>query len=148
MTVTLVPQPTGGGFGAPGLEHLRVLVGDGDSRFAGALADLLRCKRVFDVVDVVTSAREMVESAEHLVPDVALIGEFPDADVGELTRCIGRTSGAAVILLVRPTSGVPAQVHAHAFLRREGTVEEILDGFLEVAAFAAALQNSRRRSAV
>lgn len=144
MTVSLVPQLAEVGYGAHGLDPLRVLVGDGDPQFADALAQLLRCEGVFDVVDVVTSARETVESAEHLVPDVALIGDFPGADVGELTRCIGRTSGAAVILLVSPTSGAPAQVQASAFLRREGTVEQILDGFLEVAAFAAALQSSRR----
>lgn len=125
---------------------LRVLVADGDLAFAAALGTLLGGDPLVELVAVVSSPGEAAESLERLVPDVALIGEFPGRNLGHLRATLRRLDRVAAVLLLRPDreeEGAPREFEASAFLRREPSAEETLKGFFEVAVLAVVSQISR-----
>jgi len=132
-----------------GIPPLRVIVADDDAAFATALGRVLNGDPMIDLVAVVESVREAAEAIERTSPDVALIGEFPGSDLRELAQRTERIRRLAVVVVIRPEQGErrdPGDIQAVAFLRRESSAEETLEGFLEVAAFAVAAQRSREDS--
>jgi DNA-binding NarL/FixJ family response regulator len=119
-----------------------VVVAEADAGFAAELADVLRRDPRIAVLEVVTSAGETIATAEELLPDAVLVGELPDAALETVTQSIERLGSVAVILLVGPEQvrTRPPGVRGDGFLHREGTAEEVLSGFFEVASLAVRLR--------
>jgi DNA-binding NarL/FixJ family response regulator len=125
-----------------GVDRVTVVVGEGDPEFAREVADVLQLDPRVEVLGVVASASETIARAEELLPDIVLVGDLPDRDLGSLTTSLDRLRSVAVILLVRPEEleALPEGVEAAGFLRRGATAEEVLRGFFEIAFLAARLR--------
>ena len=97
-----------------------------------------------EVVGIAANGEEAVKLAYELEPDVILMDlKMPVMDGLEATRRIRTGLSAQILLLTGTETPIGAQdakdAGANAFLRKERSVEELRQVFLEVASLAAVL---------
>jgi DNA-binding NarL/FixJ family response regulator len=98
-----------------------------------------------DVVGIAGNGQEAVDLAWKLQPDVILMDlKMPVLDGFEATRQIRATNSGAQILILTGTdeqigSEDVSAAGASGYLRKEQSVDELKDVFLEVASLAAVL---------
>jgi DNA-binding NarL/FixJ family response regulator len=98
-----------------------------------------------DVVGIAGNGQEAVDLARKLQPDVILMDlKMPVLDGFEATRQIRATDSGAQILILTGTdeeigSEDVSAAGANGYLRKEQSVAELKDVFLEVASLAAVL---------
>lgn len=124
---------------------VRVLIADDQRLFAESLMTVLSEDERVEVVGIAANGEEAVKLASELEPDVILMDlKMPVIDGLEATRRIRETGLSAQILLLTGTeTAIGAQdaidAGANAFLRKERSVDELRQVFLEVASLAAVL---------
>jgi DNA-binding NarL/FixJ family response regulator len=124
---------------------VRVLIADDQRLFAESLMTVLSEDERVEVVGIAANGKEAVKLASELEPDVILMDlKMPVIDGLEATRRIRETGLSAQILLLTGTeTAIGAQdaidAGANAFLRKERSVDELRQVFLEVASLAAVL---------
>lgn len=124
---------------------VRVVIADDQRLFAESLMTVLSEDERVEVVGIAANGEEAVKLVSELEPDVILIDlKMPVMDGLEATRRIRETGFSTQILLLTGTETlVGAQeaidAGANAFLRKERSVEELRQVFLEVASLAAVL---------
>ena len=124
---------------------VRVIIADDQRLFAESLMTVLSEDERVEVVGIAANGEEAVKLVSELEPDVVLMDlKMPVMDGLEATRRIRETGFSAQILLLTGTeTPVGAQdaidAGANAFLRKERSVEELRQVFLEVASLAAVL---------
>jgi two-component system response regulator DesR len=124
---------------------VRVLIADDQRLFAESLMTVLSEDERVEVVGIAANGEEAVKLASELEPDVILMDlKMPVMDGLEATRRIRETGlSAQILLLTGTTTPIGAQdaidAGANAFLRKERSVEELREVFLEVASLAAVL---------
>ena len=124
---------------------VRLLLADDDRLFAESLMAVLSEDDRIDVVGIAANGQEAVELAAALEPDVILMDlKMPVLDGLEATRRIRATDRLVQIMLLTGTATEIAEedvvdAGATAFLRKERSVQELRQVFVEVASLAAAL---------
>jgi len=124
---------------------VRLLLADDDRLFAESLMAVLSEDDRIDVVGIAANGQEAVELAAALEPDVILMDlKMPVLDGLEATRRIRATDRLVQIMLLTGTGTEIAEedvadAGATAFLRKERSVQELRQVFVEVASLAAAL---------
>lgn len=124
---------------------VRVVIADDQRLFAESLMTVLSEDERVEVVGIAANGEEAVKLVSELEPDVILIDlKMPVMDGLEATRRIRKTGFSTQILLLTGTETlIGAQdaidAGANAFLRKERSVEELRQVFLEVASLAAVL---------
>jgi DNA-binding NarL/FixJ family response regulator len=129
---------------------VRVLIADDQRLFAESLMAVLSEDERVEVVGIAANGEEAVKLVSELEPDVILMDlKMPVMDGLEATRRIRETGLSVQVLLLTGTEApIGAQdaidAGANAFLRKERSVEELRQLFLEVASLAAALGSPAR----
>jgi two-component system, NarL family, response regulator DesR len=124
---------------------VRVIIADDQRLFAESLMTVLSEDERVEVVGIAANGEEAVKLVSELEPDVILMDlKMPVMDGLEATRRIREAGFSAQILLLTGTeTTIGAQdaidAGANAFLRKERSVEELRQVFLEVASLAAVL---------
>jgi two-component system, NarL family, response regulator DesR len=124
---------------------VRVLIADDQRLFAESLMTVLSEDQRVEVVGIAANGKDAVKLVSELEPDVILMDlKMPVMDGLEATRRIRETGVSVHILLLTGTeTPIGAQdaidAGANAFLRKERSVEELRQVFLEVASLAAVL---------
>jgi DNA-binding NarL/FixJ family response regulator len=121
------------------------LIADDHRLFAESLMAVLGEDERIDVVGIAGNGQEAVDLARKLQPDVILMDlKMPVLDGFEATRQIRATDSRAQILILTGTdekfgSEDVSAAGASGYLRKEQSVAELKDVFLEVASLAAVL---------
>jgi DNA-binding NarL/FixJ family response regulator len=129
---------------------VRILIADDHRLFAETLMAVLGEDERVDVVGIAEDGQEAVELAAELQPDVVLMDlKMPVMDGFEATRRIRETGLDTQILILTGTDqeiGLEdaAVAGASGYLRKESSVAELKEVFLEVASLAAVLGHSSR----
>lgn len=128
---------------------VRVLIADDQRLFAESLMTVLSEDQRVEVVGIAANGEEAVKLAYELEPDVILMDlKMPVMDGLEATRRIRTGLSAQILLLTGTETPIGAQdakdAGANAFLRKERSVEELRQVFLEVASLAAVLGSPAR----
>jgi DNA-binding NarL/FixJ family response regulator len=124
---------------------VRVIIADDQRLFAESLMTVLSEDERVEVVGIAANGEEAVKLVSELEPDVILMDlKMPVMDGLEATRRIREAGFSAQILLLTGTETlIGAQdaidAGANAFLRKERSVEELRQVFLEVASLSAVL---------
>ncbi|MBA2359800.1 MAG: response regulator transcription factor [Actinobacteria bacterium] len=122
---------------------IRVLLADDHRLFAESLMRVLSEDERVDVVGIAENGEQAVDLALELQPDVILMDlMMPVMDGLEATRRIRGSGLHSQILLLTGTEtpvGPDDATGATAFLRKERSVEELRQVFLQVASLAALL---------
>ena len=138
-----MPSPPAGG-------AVRILIADDHRLFAESLMAVLSEDERVDVVGIAEDGQAAVELAAELQPDVILMDlKMPVIDGFEATRRIREAALDTQILILTGTdeeigSEDAAAVGASGYLRKESSVAELKEVFLEVASLAAVLGHSSR----
>jgi DNA-binding NarL/FixJ family response regulator len=129
---------------------VRILIADDHRLFAESLMTVLGEDDRVDVVGIAEDGQEAVALAAKLQPDVILMDlKMPVIDGFEATRRIREAALDTQILILTGTdeeigSEDAAAAGASGYLRKESSVAELKEVFLEVASLAAVLGNSSR----
>jgi DNA-binding NarL/FixJ family response regulator len=129
---------------------VRVLIADDQRLFAESLMTVLSEDERVEVVGIAANGEEAVKLVSELEPDVILMDlKMPVMDGLEATRRIRETGLSVQILLLTGTETPiaaedAAEAGANAFLRKERSVEELRQVFLEVASLASVLGSPAR----
>jgi DNA-binding NarL/FixJ family response regulator len=129
---------------------VRILIADDHRLFAESLMTVLGEDDRVDVVGIAEDGQEAVELAAKLQPDVILMDlKMPVIDGFEATRRIREAALDTQILILTGTdeeigSEDAAAAGASGYLRKESSVAELKEVFLEVASLAAVLGHSSR----
>jgi DNA-binding NarL/FixJ family response regulator len=138
-----MPSPPAGG-------AVRILIADDHRLFAESLMAVLSEDERVDVVGIAEDGQEAVELTTELQPDVVLMDlKMPAIDGFEATRRIREAGLDTQILILTGTdqeigSEDAAAAGASGYLRKESSVAELKEVFLEVASLAAVLGHSSR----
>jgi DNA-binding NarL/FixJ family response regulator len=138
-----MPSPPAGG-------AVRILIADDHRLFAESLMAVLSEDERVDVVGIAEDGQEAVELTAELQPDVVLMDlKMPVIDGFEATRRIRAAGLDTQILILTGTDQEIGSEHAAAagasgYLRKESSVAELKEVFLEVASLAAVLGHSSR----
>jgi DNA-binding NarL/FixJ family response regulator len=134
----------------PNTGAVRILIADDHRLFAESLMAVLSEDERIDVIGIAGNGQEAVDLARKLQPDVILMDlKMPVLDGFEATRQIrGTDSGAQILILTGTDEQIGSEdvsaAGASGYLRKEQSVNELKDVFLEVASLAAVLGNSLR----
>jgi DNA-binding NarL/FixJ family response regulator len=126
------------------------LIADDHRLFAESLMAVLSEDERIDVVGIAGNGQEAVDLARKLQPDVILMDlKMPVLNGFEATRQIrAADSGAQILILTGTDEKIGSEdvsaAGANGYLRKEQSVAELKDVFLEVASLAAVLGNSHR----
>jgi DNA-binding NarL/FixJ family response regulator len=129
---------------------VRILIADDHRLFAESLMAVLSEDERIDVVGIAGNGQEAVDLARKLQPDVILMDlKMPVLNGFEATRQIrAADSGAQILILTGTDEKIGSEdvsaAGANGYLRKEQSVAELKDVFLEVASLAAVLGNSHR----
>jgi DNA-binding NarL/FixJ family response regulator len=129
----------------PNTGAVRILIADDHRLFAESLMAVLSEDERIDVIGIAGNGQEAVDLARKLQPDVILMDlKMPVLDGFEATRQIRATDSGAQILILTGTeekigSEDASAAGASGYLRKEQSVAELKDVFLEVASLAAVL---------
>jgi DNA-binding NarL/FixJ family response regulator len=124
---------------------VRVLIADDHRLFAESLMAVLSEDERVDVVGIAADGQEAVDLASELQPDVILMDlRMPVLDGFEATRRIRGAGLNTQVFILSGTDEPIGSEHAAAagasgYLRKEQSVAELKDVFLEVASLAAVL---------
>jgi DNA-binding NarL/FixJ family response regulator len=127
---------------------VRILIADDHRLFAESLMAVLSEDERIDVVGIAGNGQEAVDLARKLQPDVILMDlKMPVLNGFEATRQIrAADSGAQILILTGTDEKIGSEdvsaAGANGYLRKEQSVAELKDVFLEVASLAAVLGNS------
>jgi DNA-binding NarL/FixJ family response regulator len=138
-----MPSPPAGG-------AVRILIADDHRLFAESLMAVLSEDERVDVVGIAEDGQEAVELTTELQPDVVLMDlKMPVIDGFEATRRIREGGLDMQILILTGTdqeigSEDAAAAGASGYLRKERSVAELKEVFLEVSSLAAVLGHSSR----
>ena len=138
-----MPSPPAGG-------AVRILIADDHRLFAESLMAVLSEDERVDVVGIAVDGQAAVELAAELQPDVVLMDlKMPVMDGFEATRRIREAGLDTQILILTGAdqeigSEDAAAAGASGYLRKESSVAELKEVFLEVASLAAVLGHSSR----
>ena len=118
---------------------VRVLIADDQRLFAESLMTVLSEDERVEVVGIAVNGEEAVKLVSELEPDVILM----DLKMPVMDGLVGVEHGPDGLLLTGTETPVGAQdaidAGANAFLRKERSVDELRQVFLEVASLAAVL---------
>jgi DNA-binding NarL/FixJ family response regulator len=134
----------------PAERAVRILIADDHLLFAESLMAVLGEDERVDVVGIAKDGQEAVELAVEFQPDVILMDlKMPVIDGFEATRRIREAGLDTQILILTGTdheigSADAAAAGASGYLRKESSVAELKEVFLEVSSLAAVLGNSSR----
>jgi DNA-binding NarL/FixJ family response regulator len=129
---------------------VRVLIADDHRLFAESLMAVLSEDERVEVIGIAADGQEAVDLASELQPDVILMDlKMPVIDGFEATRRIRAAGLGTQILILTGTDRAigaddVAAAGASGYLRKEQSVAELKDVFLEVASLAAVLGHSHR----
>jgi DNA-binding NarL/FixJ family response regulator len=129
---------------------VRVLIADDHRLFAESLMAVLGEDERVEVIGIAADGQEAVDLASELQPDVILMDlKMPVIDGFEATRRIRAAGLGTQILILTGTDRAigaddVAAAGASGYLRKEQSVAELKDVFLEVASLAAVLGHSHR----
>ena len=135
----------------PNARALRILIADDHRLFAESLMAVLSDDERVDVIGIAEDGQQAVDLATQLRPDVILMDlKMPVLDGFEATRRIREAGLDTQILILTGTdqaigSEDAAAAGASGYLRKEQSVAELKDVFLEVASLAAILGSSTGR---
>jgi DNA-binding NarL/FixJ family response regulator len=123
---------------------VRVLIADDHKLFATSLMTVLCEDERVEVVGIAENGSQAVELVAELEPDVLLMDvRMPVMDGLEATRRIRKSHPSVQILLLTgtetPIESDVAAAGATAFLRKESSVQQLRQVFIEVASLAATL---------
>jgi DNA-binding NarL/FixJ family response regulator len=129
----------------PHARAIRILIADDHRLFAESLLAVLSEDERLDVVGIAEDGQQVIDLATELQPDVILMDlKMPVLDGFEATRRI-RAAGLDIqIFILTGTDAAigsedAAAAGASGYLRKEQSVAELKDVFLEVASLAAVL---------
>jgi DNA-binding NarL/FixJ family response regulator len=129
----------------PNAGAVRILIADDHLLFAESLMAVLTEDERVDVVGIAEDGQRAVDLAAELQPDVILMDlRMPVLDGFEATRRI-REAGldTKILILTGTDAGLGSEdavaAGASGYLRKEQSVAELRDVFLEVASLAAVL---------
>src|SRR5512132_1091258 len=129
----------------PHARAIRILIADDHRLFAESLMAVLSEDERLDVVGIAEDGQQAIDLATELQPDVILMDlKMPVLDGFEATRRI-RAAGLDIqIFILTGTAAAigsedAAAAGASGYLRKEQSVAELKDVFLEVASLAAVL---------
>jgi DNA-binding NarL/FixJ family response regulator len=129
----------------PNARAVRVLIADDHRLFAESLMAVLSEDERVDVIGIAEDGQQAVDLATELRPDVILMDlRMPVLDGFEATRRI-RAAGldTQIFILTGTDAGIGSEdavaAGASGYLRKEQSVAELKDVFLEVASLAAVL---------
>jgi DNA-binding NarL/FixJ family response regulator len=129
----------------PNARAVRVLIADDHRLFAESLMAVLGEDERVDVIGIAEDGQQAVDLATELRPDVILMDlRMPVLDGFEATRRI-RAAGldTQIFILTGTDAGIGSEdavaAGASGYLRKEQSVAELKDVFLEVASLAAVL---------
>jgi DNA-binding NarL/FixJ family response regulator len=134
----------------PDTGAVRILIADDHRLFAESLMAILSEDERIDVVGIAGNGQEAVDLTRKLQPDVILMDlKMPVLDGFEATRRIRESGLNTQILILTGTdeeigSEDAAAAGASGYLRKEHSVAELKDVFLEAASLAAVLGQSSR----
>jgi DNA-binding NarL/FixJ family response regulator len=134
----------------PAGRAVRLLLADDHRLFAESLMTVLSEDERVEVVGIAVNGQEAVDLAAELQPDVILMDlRMPIMDGLEATRRIRATGLPVQILLLTGTESPLAAedadaAGANAFMRKESSIDELRQVFLEVASLAAVLGSPAR----
>jgi DNA-binding NarL/FixJ family response regulator len=134
----------------PDTGAVRILIADDHRLFAESLMAVLSEDERIDVVGIAGNGQEAVDLTRKLQPDVILMDlKMPVLDGFEATRRIRESGLNTQILILTGTdeeigSEDAAAAGASGYLRKEHSVAELKDVFLEAASLAAVLGQSSR----
>jgi DNA-binding NarL/FixJ family response regulator len=129
----------------PNTGAVRILIADDHRLFAESLMAVLSEDERIDVIGIAGNGQEAVDLARKLQPDMILMDlKMPVLDGFEATRQIRASDPGAQILILTGTdeqigSEDVSAAGASGYLRKEQSVAELKDVFLEVASLAAVL---------
>jgi DNA-binding NarL/FixJ family response regulator len=132
----------------PHARAVRILIADDHRLFAESLMAVLSEDERLDVVGIAEDGQQAIDLATELQPDVILMDlKMPVLDGFEATRRIREAGLDMQILILTGTdqaigSEDAAAAGASGYLRKEQSVAELKDVFLEVASLAAILGSS------
>jgi DNA-binding NarL/FixJ family response regulator len=135
----------------PNAGAVRILIADDHLLFAESLMAVLSEDERVDVVGIAEDGQRAVDLAAELQPDVILMDlRMPVLDGFEATRRIREAGLDMQILILTGTheaigSEDAAAAGASGYLRKEQSVAELKDLFLEVASLAAVLGSPTSR---
>ena len=129
----------------PNARAVRVLIADDHRLFAESLMAVLSEDERVDVIGIAEDGQQAVDLVTELRPDVILMDlRMPVLDGFEATRRI-RAAGldTQIFILTGTDAGIGSEdavaAGASGYLRKEQSVAELKDVFLEVASLAAVL---------
>jgi DNA-binding NarL/FixJ family response regulator len=129
---------------------VRILIADDHRLFAESLMSALSEDDRVDVVGLAGNGQEAVDLGLELQPDVILMDlRMPMLDGFEATRRLREGGSEAQVLILTGAdeavgSEDAARAGATGYLRKEQSLTELKDVFLEVASLAAALSGAGR----
>jgi DNA-binding NarL/FixJ family response regulator len=135
----------------PHARAVRILIADDHRLFAESLMAVLSEDERLDVVGIAEDGQQAIDLATELQPDVILMDlKMPVLDGFEATRRIREAGLDMQILILTGTdqaigSEDAAAAGASGYLRKEQSVADLKDVFLEVASLAAILGASTGR---
>jgi DNA-binding NarL/FixJ family response regulator len=135
----------------PNARAVRILIADDHRLFAESLMAVLSEDERLDVVGIAENGQQAVDLATELRPDVILMDlKMPVLDGFEATRRIREAGLDTQILILTGTdqaigSEDAAAAGANGYLRKEQSVADLKDVFLEVASLAAILGSATSR---
>jgi DNA-binding NarL/FixJ family response regulator len=135
----------------PNARAVRILIADDHRLFAESLMAVLSEDDRVDVIGIAEDGRQAVDLATELRPDVILMDlKMPVLDGFEATRRIREAGLDTQIFILTGTdqaigSEDAVAAGASGYLRKEQSVAELKDVFLEVASLAAVLGGSATR---
>ena len=127
-----------------------MLIADDHRLFAESLMSVLSEDDRVDVVGIADNGQEAVDLGLELQPDVILMDlRMPMVDGFEATRRLREAGSGAQVLILTGTdeqigSEDAARAGAAGYMRKEQSVTELKDVFLEVASLAAVLGGAGR----
>lgn len=135
----------------PNARALRILIADDHRLFAESLMAVLSEDERVDVIGIAEDGQQAVDLATELRPDVILMDlKMPVIDGFEATRRIkGAGLDTQIFILTGTDQAIGSEdavaAGASGYLRKEQSVAELKEVFLEVASLAAVLGGSATR---
>jgi DNA-binding NarL/FixJ family response regulator len=135
----------------PNARAVRVLIADDHRLFAESLMAVLSEDERVDVIGIAEDGQQAVDLATELRPDVILMDlKMPVLDGFEATRRIkGAGLDTQIFILTGTDQAIGSEdavaAGASGYLRKEQSVAELKEVFLEVASLAAVLGGSTTR---